>query len=281
MGKVVEKIEDNEYFEFKGDVTVTGNIGKNATVIIKDGSLTVNGDVGKQSEITISESQSNNVVVSSGTFFSFSGNSVVFSGSHASLVNIKGSIGSNVSIKTSASDVKINGEVGEHLTVQTKSGNVTLPIVPSYSSIKTMSGDVYSGNVHSNVQVKTMSGDITVNNVNDNSSLNTMSGDIAAQNISDNTVLKTMSGDINVVSASDTATLTTMSGDIYENGIKQRKERSSSSHSTISIGGMSFMGGVSGRVIVNGRDITDLISASQQSSQPSNEQEPVRYYKGM
>lgn len=39
MGITVKQIEENEHFEYKGDVVVTGNIGKNATVIIKDGNL--------------------------------------------------------------------------------------------------------------------------------------------------------------------------------------------------------------------------------------------------
>lgn len=55
MAITIENIADHEYFEYKGDVIVTGNIGTNANVIIKDGSLTVHGNVGDSSSITLSK----------------------------------------------------------------------------------------------------------------------------------------------------------------------------------------------------------------------------------
>lgn len=57
MGITIEQIADNEHFEYKGDVTVTGSIGKNATVIIKDGSLTVGGNVGNSTQFNLIQPQ--------------------------------------------------------------------------------------------------------------------------------------------------------------------------------------------------------------------------------
>ncbi|MBI5447248.1 MAG: hypothetical protein HY939_00785 [Gammaproteobacteria bacterium] len=69
MGIVIDRIKDNEHFEYKGDVHVTESIGKNAAVIIKDGSLVVDGNVGERADITMAASQST-VVVQSVSFYS-------------------------------------------------------------------------------------------------------------------------------------------------------------------------------------------------------------------
>ncbi|OGT38474.1 MAG: hypothetical protein A3F11_05050 [Gammaproteobacteria bacterium RIFCSPHIGHO2_12_FULL_37_14] len=73
MGITIDKINDNEHFEYKGDVRITGSIGHRATVIVKDGSLTVDGNVGDGVDIQMAQSAgSGSVVISSGAFFSSS-----------------------------------------------------------------------------------------------------------------------------------------------------------------------------------------------------------------
>lgn len=69
MGITIEKINDNEHFEYKGDVQVKGSIGKNATVVIKDGSLAVDGSIEDRADITLKQETTNNIVVSSGSIF--------------------------------------------------------------------------------------------------------------------------------------------------------------------------------------------------------------------
>lgn len=90
--RIIEKIENNEYFEYKGNVRVTGSIGANATVVLKDGSLTVDGNVGDRSSIKMGKQSSSGVVISHGYF---SSGSVVIGGSGVSLT-IKGNVGNGV-----------------------------------------------------------------------------------------------------------------------------------------------------------------------------------------
>ena len=71
MAKIIERVEDKEVFECTGDVQVTGNIGKNATVIIKNGKLTVNGDVRDDAEIQMERAGGGTTVISSGNNSSF------------------------------------------------------------------------------------------------------------------------------------------------------------------------------------------------------------------
>ena len=78
MGITIDKIDDNEHFEYKGDVHVTGSIGHHATVIIKDGSFTVGGNVSDGVDIQMAQSAgTGSMIISSGAFFS---SSVVIAG---------------------------------------------------------------------------------------------------------------------------------------------------------------------------------------------------------
>jgi hypothetical protein len=267
MGRTIEKIQDNEHFEYKGDVVVTGSIGKNATVIIKDGSLTIGGNIDEGTDINLISEASGNVVISnSSNSFFMNGNSISFGGSPSRNVHVQGNVEKNVIIKSKSADITIDGNVGNN------------------AKFETQSGDISASNVGNNVAMKTMSGDISVKNVGNDTSLKTMSGDVGAGTVGQRSTLKTMSGDVKVQSAHETSTLETMSGNIYENGAKRRKERASNSGSSISIGnmsigGMSFIGGSTSRFIVNGRDITDLVNSSSSSSSTQADEEPIIFSK--
>lgn len=266
MPIAIKRIEDDEHFEYKGDVTVSGGIGKNATVVIKDGSLFVNGDVGERSDVSLVTTQQSAVVISG---FSFHGSSVSI-GSAEHTLQITGNLGSHAKIKTQSTDINIEGDIGANARLNTKSG------------------DINAANVDTNATLNTMSGDIHVANVAESATLKTMSGDIHAGDVGADASLSTMSGDVKVARAHPSVSIETMSGDIYEGGVKRRK--AAAHGSSVSIGGTSFGGGVSisvmsfiggggaRRIIVDGRDITDAVRSSAASSAPVDEQ-PVRYAK--
>lgn len=253
MPLVIDRIADDEHFEYKGDVQVTGSIGKNATVIVKDGSLVVAGNVGTGSDVTLtSASSASSVVVTGGSF--------VVGGSAGRSIHVRGNVENSVKIKSQSADIIVDGAVG------------------SLARLHTQSGDINAGEVSDNASLKTMSGAVRVGNVGVYASLNTMSGNIHAEAVAANTILKTMSGDISVRSADPSASLETMSGDIREGGVKRRKGGAAHSGVTVSsVGGVSFIGGMSGRIIVNGRDITDLVNSTAGASAAA--EEPVRYSK--
>ncbi|QEY51862.1 DUF4097 family beta strand repeat-containing protein [Legionella longbeachae] len=252
MGITIEAVKDNEHFEYKGDVRVTKSIGKNATVIIKDGNLIVDGNVGTNSEIRL-VAQENNSVVVSGSFFI---NNVSISGVNASKnLAVQGDIENGVTISSASSDLHVNGNIGNNC------------------KLSTQSGDIKAGNVGADSILKTMSGDIKIGNVGVRCSLKTMSGDVKAGVVGSNSILKTMSGDVKVQRVDRSTTIETMSGDIYENGVKRNQANRQSN--SVSISGMSFIGG--NRIIINGRDMTDLINSSNNQS----DEAPIRYTKGM
>lgn len=257
MGITIERINDDEHFEYKGDVRVTGSIGKNATVIIQDGNLTIDGNVESNAEIKLVQ-ETNSMVISSGSFFM---NNVSIGGVNTGKsVNVQGNVEDGVTISSKSADFNINGDVGNNCKFDTQSG------------------DIKAGNIGNGSTLKTMSGDVKVGNVGSNSTFKTMSGDVKAGIVGSNSSLKTISGDVKVQSADSSVALETMSGSIYENGVKRKKEKTHNQGS-VSIGNMSFIGGMSGRIIVNGRDITDLVNNTSNSSDTKT-QEPVRYTKG-
>lgn len=215
MGITVEQINENEHFEYKGDVTVAGGIGNNATIVIKDGSLIVHGDVGERTDINLVSTQQSNVVFSG---ISFHGSNVSIGGPGHNL-RIVGNLGNHVKIKTQSSDINVDGNVGINAKLNTKSG------------------DINAVDIAPNAMLNTMSGDIHVANVAEKATLKTMSGDIHAADVEADASLTTMSGNVHVVRAHPSVFIATMSGDIYENGAKRRKptDRHSSSSSFVSV----------------------------------------------
>jgi hypothetical protein len=254
--RTIEKLEDSEYFEYKGDVHVTGNIGKNVTVKITDGSLTVDGSIDDDSEVTLESKQQNNIIVSSGVFFSSSVVSV--GGSSGKDINVKGNVGNNVSFNSHSSSYTVEGSVGNG------------------STFKTHNGEITTGIVGENVTFVSHNGDITSGNVGKNSSLATHNGDVHAGEMAANSKAISHNGDVRVGRSHASTTLKTHNGSVYENGVKRKNEKSQSS--LVSISGMTFIGG-GGRIIVNGQDITHLVNQTSSKKEVKDEP-PVRYRKG-
>jgi hypothetical protein len=188
VGIVIEKIEDNAYFEYQGDVEIEGNIGKNATVIIKDGDLIVYGTIKADSKIKMFQT---NAALTTNSFFINSKNLLVY-----------GDIENGVIISANVSNLNIGGKIGANCNVDTHSA------------------DIRAGDIESGATLKTINGDIKVDNVGANCLLNTIRGDIRARIVGSNAIVKSMSGDIKVQRVDRTASLETISGDIYQYGVK-------------------------------------------------------------
>lgn len=94
----IAKIEKNEHFEFKGDVEVTGDVGNNATIIIKDGNLLIHGNVDDDSKIKLLTENQNIIINSGSVFFGSSGTSNSFS------LSVLGNIGKNINISSHNAD---------------------------------------------------------------------------------------------------------------------------------------------------------------------------------
>lgn len=272
----IEKINDNEHFSYKGDVHVAGNIGKNATVIITEGNLIVDGSIESDAQLDLVCEQKS-LVISSGIYFSNASFGSINGINTGKSLNVAGNVDNNVTISSVSADVIITGSVGDRCKFNTQSGSIIARNIGNQSHLTTMSGDVNVGNVSAHCVLKTMSGAIHAANIDTDCVLSTMSGDVKASLVNANSSLKTMSGNVRVQSADQSVTLETMSGTIYENGMKRKKANAYKQNNSISIGGMSFIG--SGRVIVNGRDITDIVNNATHISNESAEQEPIRYIK--
>lgn len=259
MGITIARINDNEHFEYKGDVIVTGSIGKNATVIIKDGNLTVGGNVEERADVSLTEESKSksSVVVSSGVFFT--GNVSIGGVSTGKVLNVKGDVADYVTFKSHNAEFAVEGSVGNQCAFKTHNGDITAGIVGESTSLETHNGDISSGNV------------------NRNSALKTHNGDINAGDMAENSRAISHNGNVRVANAHKSATIDTHNGNVYENGVKRKKEKAHG-QTSVSIGGMSFIGG--GRIIVNGRDITDIVNSTAGNSNDVKEpQAPVRYTK--
>lgn len=270
MPKIIEQIEDNEHFEFTGDVQVTGNIGKNATVVIKDGSLTVAGDVGDDSELSLTTTpiSSGSVIMSGSSFFSgISIGNVVINGA-SPVCSIHGKVGSRVTMKSHNAEFSIDGSVGDGCT------------------LKTHNGDIRVGNVGESSSLTTHNGTISCGSVGKHTALKTHNGDVHATEMGEHTRAISHNGDVRVSQAAPkSAELETHNGSVYEAGVKRRKPEVEATRGvTISSAhGITFMSGarVSGRIIINGKDVTDLVNGTV-SSTPDHkepEKEPVRFKK--
>lgn len=265
----VASIKDNEHFEYKGDVVVTGSIGKNATVIVQDGSLTVEGSIGSESYITL-QAITQSVSITSGSFSIFRNNNVVIGGNNSFALVVKGNVDSSVKITSQNAEFTVDGSVGNN------------------SSLKTHNGSINTGDIGTSVSVVTHNGDVRIGNMGASSTAKTSNGDLKAGNVESNSSVTSHNGDVKVLSADKSAHLKTHNGDVYENGTKREKAPSQLGSSfMISIGGMSVISrGLSvgsGQIIVNGKDITDLVNqqAATSSSQEvlEEEQQPIRFQK--
>lgn len=253
MGITIDNIADNEYFEYKGDVRVKNSIGKNATVIIKDGSLTVDGNVDDATKINVIQ-EANNMVISSGVFVMNNITIGNMNGLNVANVpnrnlHVQGNVGNGVHCESHNADFSVNGSVGNQC------------------KFKTHSGDITTGNVGENTFLITHNGNVSTQNVGKQSSLKSHNGNIKAHHLDENTSATTHNGNVKVTQAATSAVLKTVNGSVYENGVKCRKENARN-HSVFSMGNMSVVGGGSmniasnGRVVVNGVDVTDIVNGN-------------------
>lgn len=205
---IIEKINDNEHVEYKGDVYVTGNVGKNARIIIFDGSLIVGGDI-----------QANTTIKLTARPRSFLGCVCDVSINEARhMLNVHGNVEDSVILFSQNADLVIHGNVGHQCKLDTFSGNIQAGSIGNGANIKTMSGDVIVRNVGRNCIIHTMSGDVKTEMVGSHSTVKTMSGDVKTEMIGSHSTVKTMSGDIKTQGTDNSITFETMSGNIYENG---------------------------------------------------------------
>lgn len=254
MGITIDSIQNDEHFEYKGDVHVTGSIGKRATIIIKDGELTVDGNVGDITEITLTQELSSSSIVIGSMFM----NNVSIVGVNTSKnVHIKGDVGNGVILNSHNASFLIEGSVGDSCAFKTHNGDISTGMIGSNNSLVTHNGYINSGSVGKK------------------SSLKTHNGNVNAGDMAKNSEATSHNSDVRVTHAHETVTLKSHNGHVYENGVKRQKEK------TRHQGGinMSFVGG--GRIIVNGKDITNLVDDASRSrgDEEQQEKEPVRYKK--
>lgn len=274
--KQIDRVLDNEVFEYTGDVRITGSIGKNATVIVKNGTLTVEGDVNDDAEIKMQRASNGATVISTGdnSVFScggmFSMGGVVIGGNSKNAdVCVRGNVGNNVTIETHNASIILGGDVGTNANITTHNGQIRARNIGSGSSL-------FSSN-----------GGISVANIEPHVSLTTSNGPISAGDVKERATLNTSNGPIHVRSAHSTARLNTFNAEIYENGVPRAKNRPTNSFS-IPGNGVTVFGknnvviNEGGRTIVDGVDVTDFVNTQRGSSaaaSSSQQQEPTRYMK--
>ena len=175
---------------------------------------------------------------------------------------VKGNVGDDVKFNSQNASFQVDGVVGNRCVFTTHNGDISVGSLQISSSLITHNGSVAAGDVGKG------------------SSLITHNGDVNARNMAENSRASSHNGSVHVAQADRSATLETHNGDVYENGVK-RKKPSRADGVSISIGGMSFVGSIGGRVIIDGRDVTDLVRGSSRvGAAPTPEEPPVRYTKG-
>jgi formylmethanofuran dehydrogenase subunit C len=161
MGITVEKIEDDEHFEYKGDVHLSGDIGKNATVIIKDGNLIVDGSIENYANVSLTQESNNYIMASSGSFFM--NNVSIGEINTGKILSIRGNVGDHVALNSHNADFAIEGSVGNQCAFNTHNGEITTGAVGEGTSLETHNGNIHSGNVGKNSSLKTHNGDVSAN----------------------------------------------------------------------------------------------------------------------
>ena len=154
----VNEIIDNNTFEFNGDVHVTGNIGKNAVVHIKNGNLTVDGSIAAGATIKLMSdpvNQRNNTI----RIF----NVVISETSEGADVRVGGRVDNNVTIKT-PKNITIIGDIGQGCVLETTTGNITAQGYVGESTIKTSTGNIHIQSAHPSAIAESVSGQVTIQN---------------------------------------------------------------------------------------------------------------------
>lgn len=258
----IDDIADNEHFECSGDVHVRGSIGRNATVIVKDGNLIIDGFVADDSSITMLQEQNQSVnMISSGCFFSVQNITSIGAINIGKSLLVKKHVGNRVTFKSHNAEFVVEGDVGEQC------------------SFKTHNGEIRAGNVGSGTSLVSHNGDISVHNVCANASLVSHNGSVLAGHLGEGVKVSSHNGDVRVNGASKSAKLSSYNGTVYEAGIARKKEKAKHGGMIINIGGITMSGVSGGQIIVNGRDITDLVNAQKNQGDKGKVEAPVRYFK--
>lgn len=194
----IEKIGESQSVEYTGDVYVTGNIGKNANIKIKNGSLLVDGYVGAEVQITLIKKSTSSLLDPSSPFMVIPETNV----------HITGSIAEKVTIKAPRANVTVNGTIGCDSKICIRHGTICVT------------------NIGKNVLLQTYNGDINCRDIGDEAVIKTHIGIIHARAMGKRAQALTHHGDIHIDRAESSVQLTTFSGCIYKMGIelKDREE---------------------------------------------------------
>ncbi len=151
MALTIEHISDNARFEHRGDVHVTGHIGKNAVVNIIDGRLIVDGDIHDGTNVTANLNQ-NHITGPS--------------------LHVKGNIHENVRLRSENGNVRIEFRVGAHSSVKLTNGNIAIGSIAPFAKLTVMNGNVSVTKADAQSKVKLLNGNLQVVNANESAEIN-------------------------------------------------------------------------------------------------------------
>ncbi|HYG52468.1 MAG TPA: DUF4097 family beta strand repeat-containing protein, partial [Flavobacteriales bacterium] len=260
MAKEIKEIGDNERAEYTGDVHITGDIGKNASVIVKDGSLTVEGEVKEKAEVRLVSTVNSNYTIVNAVNCVF--NTPVSTGKN---LKVTGNVADQVKFATQSAAFSIAGNVGNNCSFKTHNGDI-----------------IVGGNVGVNTQLSTHNGNIETANLGVNTTLTTYNGDIRTEVVAQGAKATSYNGDVRVAQAHPSAELKSHMGNVYENGVK-RKHKTTPQYanaSSISYDFVSSMAiGSGSKTFVNGVDVTDQFNGMGPNARPHTEHPSFRYTK--
>ena len=196
---VLHSIEDNQYFEHEGNLYIQGSIGKNAIVVVKNGSLTVEGNLCEGASVTHTSTHKPNTVPSAAvSFWFFSTSSSTRGPNNDYVVRVQGTIERGVAVKSERANILVLGAIGSEVKLSTQKGTIDVTDVGASCFFETQVGD------------------IKTRDLGERCTLRTIGGDLDARDVSERTVLQTKNGDISVRSAHESVSFETDYGDIQE-----------------------------------------------------------------
>ncbi len=207
MPLVIATIPDHGRLEHTGDVRITGNIGINAVIIIKDGSLIVEGNVGADSNISLTTSNPAPFLFSMMSLISYRRDA-------AKSLDIKGNVESRAKISTLSAYIVVGGIVHSQTKFNTNSGDILVNDIREEVCFVTISGSIRASDVGANSSIRTTSGNIVTRNIENDTKLQTDSGTLDVGNIGARAKIITTNGKIRVANVDNDASVTSISGGI-------------------------------------------------------------------
>lgn len=219
--KYFDSIKANETIRHTGPVTISGDIGEGACIIIDSGSLVVDGSVGTNVTITSNAGKNNANCIKIPTSDCMV---VINSGSHSDIDGTDGSVTINGDI---ADDVIVNcdgdftckGTIADQFTLKAKNSNITLSDIGENSNITVDNGNITAQEIGSNTKIIAKQGNIKALTAKRNSQLTAQSGNITVYTAEANTLLAAPNGMISCANAVKTATLKAKNYTMQDNGI--------------------------------------------------------------